>query len=276
MKLIHISDIHLTVPGERMGGLDPHARLSAALTHINLHHADAARLIITGDLAHWGEAAAYEALKAVLDQQSIPVRLMIGNHDDRAMFRGVFEDHPVDRNGFVNHAETVGQTRFIYLDTVQEKTHAGHFGPDRLDWLRDELEGAQRARIFMHHNPMETGVPANDRIALIPDHRAPFAALIRDNRDRIDFVHFGHVHAPIHGTFCGVPFASVPSTGNQSMPDMAEPELLQGAPREPSYHVIRVHEGDTTIHQIPFAWDGPVFAVGTGWSDWAKPASALP
>jgi 3',5'-cyclic AMP phosphodiesterase CpdA len=276
MKLVHISDIHLTVPGERMGGLDPHARFAAAITHINLHHADAVRLIITGDLAHWGEAAAYEALKAVLDQQAIPVRLMIGNHDDRSTFRRVFGDHPVDQNGYVNHAETIEQTRFIYLDTVQEKTHAGHFGADRLEWLRSELDAAQSARIFMHHNPMRTGVPAKDLIALIPEHRAGFAALIQEYRDRIDFIHFGHVHAPIHGTFRGVPFASVPSTGNQSMPDMAEPELLQGAPREPSYCVIGLHEGDTTIHQIPFAWDGPVFAVGTGWSDWAKPVSALP
>ena len=31
MKIIHISDIHLTVPGEEMGGHDPHARFDRAL-----------------------------------------------------------------------------------------------------------------------------------------------------------------------------------------------------------------------------------------------------
>lgn len=56
MKIIHISDIHLTVPGEEMGGLNPHARFARALAHVVENHADAARIIITGDLAHWGNA----------------------------------------------------------------------------------------------------------------------------------------------------------------------------------------------------------------------------
>ena len=66
MKLIHISDIHLTLPGEEMGGLDPHVRFARALADVAENHPDAARIIITGDLAHWGEEGAYEALKAAV------------------------------------------------------------------------------------------------------------------------------------------------------------------------------------------------------------------
>ncbi|MEM6373523.1 MAG: hypothetical protein AAF727_12190 [Pseudomonadota bacterium] len=74
MKLVHISDIHLTVPGELMGGLDPHARFAQALAHVQTHHSDAVRVIITGDLTHWGEAAANDALAAALDGIGQPVR----------------------------------------------------------------------------------------------------------------------------------------------------------------------------------------------------------
>jgi 3',5'-cyclic AMP phosphodiesterase CpdA len=270
MKIIHISDIHLTIPGEEMGGLDPHIRFARALADVAENHADVDRIVITGDLAHWGEAAAYEALKSALAKVSIPVRLLIGNHDDRDTFRKVFTDHPVDANGFVNHAETLDGTRLIYLDSVGDKTHAGHFCAARRDWLEAELAAVGRARIFLHHNPMRVGLPAEDKIALVPEDRAPFKALLEAYGDRVDYIHFGHVHAPVHGRFAGIPFASVPSTGNQSFPDLNETELLKGAPMEPAYFVLSIDGNDTTIHQIPFAWDGPVTSSGTRWEDWAK------
>ncbi|WP_095590652.1 metallophosphoesterase [Actibacterium ureilyticum] len=273
MKIIHISDIHLTIPGEAMGGLDPHARFARALSDICVHHVDAARVIITGDLAHWGERAAYAALRDAVADLPMPVRLMIGNHDDRATFRAVFDTHPADASGFINHAETIDGVRFIYLDTVGTRTHAGHFCAARRDWLRAELAQCQKARLFLHHNPMLVGLPAEDRIAMVAQDRAPFRALIAEHADKIGYIHFGHVHAPIHGRYAGVQFASVPSTGNQSIPDLAEAELLKGAPMAPAYFVLLIDGDDTVIHQIPFDWDGPVMTAGTGWDDWAKPAA---
>lgn len=202
------------------------------------------------------------------------MRLLIGNHDDRATFLEVFPNQPCDANGFVNHAETIGETRFLYLDSVGTRTHAGHFCAARHAWLAGELAGCTRARIFLHHNPMELRLPAEDKIALVQEDRDPFEALIRAHAHKIEYIHFGHVHAPIHGRFAGISFASVPSTGNQSLPDLAETELLKGAPMAPGYHVILIDGDDTILHQIPFAWDGPVFAAGTGWDDWAKPGEA--
>lgn len=274
MKIIHISDLHLTIPGEEMGGLDPHARLSQALAHVATHHPDAARIIITGDLAHWGEKAAYAALQRALADLRIPVRLLIGNHDNRTTFLSVFKDHPTDRAGFVNHAETLDGHRFIYLDSVGERTHAGHFCEARRAWLQNELSNCDRARLFLHHNPMLLGLPASDQIALVESDRPPFRELIAEHSAKIDYIHFGHVHAPIHGCFAGVPFASVPSTGNQSIPDFDEADLLKGAPMAPSYFVLLIHGCDTTIHQMPFTWEGPIVTTGTGWEDWVKPNEA--
>lgn len=274
MKLVHISDIHLTVPGERMGGLNPHRRFAQALDDVRAQHSDATRIIITGDLTHWGEPAAYATLADALTDVPCPVRLLIGNHDDRTAFLSSFPDHPKDPSGFINHAETVGGTRLIYLDTTEPRTHSGHFCAARRDWLESELENCTRARLFMHHNAMPLGLPAEDKIALVPEDRAPLAELLSTYHDRIEYIHFGHVHAPVHGTWCGIPFASVRSTGNQSLPDLTERELLQGAPMAPSYAVILTSDRGTIIHDIPFTWDGPVFSSGTAWEDWAKPVAA--
>ena len=274
MKLVHISDIHLTVPGERMGGLNPHRRFAQALDHVRAHHSDAMRIIITGDLTHWGEPAAYATLVDALTDVPCPVRLLIGNHDNRAAFLRAFPDHPKDPSGFINHAETVDGTRLIYLDTTDPCTHAGHFCSLRRDWLEAELKNCTRTRLFMHHNAMPLGQPAEDKIALVPEDRAPLAELLTTYCDRIAYIHFGHVHAPVHGTWCGIPFASARSTGNQSLPDLTEQELLHGAPMAPSYAVILADDAGTIIHDIPFLWDGPVFSTGTAWEDWAKPVAA--
>ncbi len=271
MKLIHVSDIHLTIPGEEMGGLDPHARFDLALTHIARNHSDAARIIITGDLTHWGEREAYVALRQALDAQPLPVRLMIGNHDARDTFCDVFDGHPQDANGYINHFEDLAGERLIYLDSVNPRTHAGHFGTDRLDWLIATLADCKRARIFMHHNPFSLGLPAEDKIALVAADQPGFHDVLQKNANKIAHLHFGHVHATISGSFAGIPFTCVPSTGNQSIPDMTEPELLKGGPLPPAYNVLLIDGENTIIHQIPFAWDGPVASAGTDWEDWAKP-----
>lgn len=274
MNIVHISDIHLTVPGEEMAGLDTHARLAAALDHMQAHIPEVERLIITGDLAHWGEREAYEALRHTLANVDVPVRLMIGNHDDRTTFLEVFDDHPVDANGYVNHAESMGDTRLIYLDSTAPLTHAGHFGPDRLAWLEAELEACTHARIFLHHNPMELGLPAMDKIGLVQPDRDALRALIHRYAAKIDHIHFGHVHAQISGSYQGVPFTAVQSTGHQSFADLLEPDWLIGAPMQPWFHAIRVTGRDTTVLPIAFSWDGPVSRSGTEWEDWAKPEVA--
>ncbi len=274
MKIIHISDIHLTVPGEEMGGLDPHARFAKSLADVTENHADATRIVITGDLTHWGEVPAYEALKQAISDVDIPVRLLLGNHDNRANFLTVFPDHPVDANGYVNHAETINGVRYIYLDSVGGKTHAGHFGADRIEWLAAELSNATRARLFLHHNPMPIGMPAGDQIALVAADQPAFHALLKEYSDRIEYFHFGHVHTPVHGLFQGVPFASVPSTGNQSIPDLNEKKWLKGGAMDPAYFVLTIEGDQTMIHQIPFAWEGEIGLYGVEWEDWAKEDAA--
>jgi 3',5'-cyclic AMP phosphodiesterase CpdA len=49
----------LVAPGLKLYGLDPRARLDAAIADINKHHADAEVAVVTGDLTHWGEVEAY-------------------------------------------------------------------------------------------------------------------------------------------------------------------------------------------------------------------------
>ena len=99
MKLIHMSDIHLTTPGKTIGGRDPNANFERALTHALNDHADAELLVITGDLSDWGDHHDYVRLRERIADVPIPVRLCIGNHDNRDRFLEVFPEAR-DENGF--------------------------------------------------------------------------------------------------------------------------------------------------------------------------------
>ncbi|WP_224380317.1 metallophosphoesterase [Roseovarius carneus] len=58
MKFIHLTDTHVIGSGD-LYGKDPAARLRAAVQSINAEHGDAAFVVLTGDMTHWGDPAAY-------------------------------------------------------------------------------------------------------------------------------------------------------------------------------------------------------------------------
>ena len=66
MKFVILTDTHFVPRGRKLYGLDPAERLAVAVEKINATHKDISFVIVTGDLAHWGEQAAYASLAGVL------------------------------------------------------------------------------------------------------------------------------------------------------------------------------------------------------------------
>lgn len=263
-KLIHITDTHLVEPGRLLYGLDPQARLAAAVDDINRNHADAALVVITGDLTHWGEGVAYEALREVLDDLIPPCIPLLGNHDDRPTFRGVFPNAPVDENGFIQGRHDVAEGRLLFLDTNQPGTHAGWYCEQRQDWLRHQLAAAgdRPLFVFMHHPPFEIGIGPMDRIGLIQ--REQVAALMRPYRQNLRHVFFGHVHRPIVGSWMGVPFSTMRATNHQVWLDFRAEQLaaVPGSHEPPAYAVVCLRGEDVVIHFHDYLDDSRKFPLG--------------
>ncbi len=114
-----MSDIHLTTPGATIGGRDPRKNFERALTHILRDHHDAELMVITGDLSDWGDRDDYQWLKAAPRPFPIPVRLCIGNHDNRATFLSVFPDLIAEKAVSCRASTTPPPARCLFLDTVQ-------------------------------------------------------------------------------------------------------------------------------------------------------------
>ncbi|MGL3111893.1 metallophosphoesterase [Bradyrhizobium sp. BR 1432] len=179
MKIIQITDLHLVPPGDRLFDNDPGERLKTCLADVAKQHADAELCVITGDLAHHGEQSAYVRLREALKVLPMPVRLLMGNHDDRANFRSVFPEALVDEHGFVQSMLDTTAGRFLFLDTKRSDSHAGLYCEHRQAWLRARLEETQGKPVylFMHHPPLSVHFPPADDIML--DDGAAFG---RDSR----------------------------------------------------------------------------------------------
>lgn len=219
-KLIVFTDLHMLPEGGRIIGLDPFERLRAGVHHVNRHHADAQRVICTGDLAHRGDIESYVRLRSLLDELACPYSLLVGNHDRRENFRAVFDQAPVDGEGFVQQLIDTEHGPLILLDTLFAPpyefpdTYSGYLCEKRLDWLERQLvAAAQRpVHIFMHHPPHATGFAGMDAIAL--RNGEVFYALLR-RHGNVRHIFAGHVHRTISGSRHGIAFSVFKSPCHQ-------------------------------------------------------------
>ena len=269
MKFIHLTDTHFVPPGERLYGLDPAVSLRAAVSDINAHHDDAEMVVITGDLTHWGEPEAFAHLADVLSGLTMPIQLLIGNHDARDTFRSHFPEQSADVNGYIQSVHDTTMGRFVFLDTVLAGTHAGHYTPDRCAWLADTLETADRdVFFFMHHPPFPVHLPALDDIGL--QQATDFRDVVEPHRLKIRHLFFGHVHRPMAGSWIGIPVSTVRAMNHQTWFDM-KAVSLQGSHEPPAYAIVKIDADAVVIHYHDFMYDGPKYAYrDSPWDDWSR------
>jgi 3',5'-cyclic AMP phosphodiesterase CpdA len=265
LRFLHLTDLHLVEPGEMLYGLDPAARLRQAVASMAERHgprsaAPAAFAVATGDLTHFGTPAAYALLREILGALPFPCHLLLGNHDERAPFRAAFPEAPVDPAGFVHHAFPTQVGRFLLLDTKVAGTHAGELGPLRLDWLAEQLSlDAEPVFLFLHHPPMPVGIAGMDAIPL-RDAGALWRVLA-PHRQRIRHLFHGHLHRPIHGSWHGIPFASLRGTSHQVALDLSASTLVPGSHEPPAYAVVQVNAEDVVIHVHDFLDETAIFPM---------------
>ncbi|WP_209599081.1 phosphodiesterase [Ruegeria sp. HKCCSP351] len=258
MKFIHITDIHLVRDSGRLNGGFPSQRLDACLNDIIRWHSDAAFCVISGDLAEFAEEEAYRALKARMVAFPLRSFLLIGNHDDRAVFQSVFPDHPKDANGFVQHRFETDEGVFLFLDSTKDgrDVHEGQLCPARLDWLRQQLILAQDkpTYVFLHHPPFDLGIPLVDEIRLVE--ADAFADALKHGHN-IRHVFYGHVHRMTYVNWRGFPFTSLPSLNHQ-IPLNAASVDGEFCDEPPAYGVVQIGEDQLTVHFNTFLHRNPL------------------
>ncbi|QPH53651.1 phosphodiesterase [Pontivivens ytuae] len=269
MKLLHLTDIHLTTPGNTIAGRDPNANFTRALEHAVKIHPDAEAIVITGDLSDWGERDDYVRLRDQIADLPLPVHLCIGNHDDRETFLSVFPDYR-DTSGFAQRVVPLSLGHAVLLDTWEAGTHAGTFCAARAEWLDTTLSALPGpVWLFLHHNPLPLGIAPFDEIMLLDADR--LGEVLERHTATLRHVFHGHTHLTLSGSFRGVPLTGLRGTNHAGWPDFEATQFLAGSDLNECYGVVLATETGTLIHQVEFGYDGEIRREGSpDKADWDR------
>jgi 3',5'-cyclic AMP phosphodiesterase CpdA len=247
LKLVILSDLHLGPPGSAVNGLDTGARLAEAVAVITRDHADAAMVLVAGDLADRGEVDAYRHLRDLLAPLQMPVHLTLGNHDNRDAFLSVFGPGLDDAMGRVSKVLDAGGYRILLLDTSEPGLVGGRLCQGRLDWLALRLDEAEDRPVIIvqHHHANPLSLPVDE-------------IMLEAAQDYLDVLHrhpdirqviAGHVHLPTTAVWQGIPMTTLAGSHYSVSPHVpgvpGEQRQLEGPAQ---MAVVLADESGVTVH----------------------------
>ncbi len=232
MLIAHISDLHLAGWGRKAYGIAPTAEnLAACVEHINELGTRPDVVLVTGDLANGGLLAEIERAASLLDQLNYPYYVTPGNHDRRDHLWSVFGGRacPARSDGFLNYVVDGYEMRLIGLDSTASGEPGGEICATRAKWLDERLfesEG-QPTILFMHHPPLNCGVPETD----VDGFRgADILGEVVARHQNILRILCGHIHLQAHAGWRGTVVTTAPSMGMELVLDLGS--------RDPSRFVL--------------------------------------
>jgi 3',5'-cyclic AMP phosphodiesterase CpdA len=263
MLLAQISDLHIKRPGAlAYRRVDTAAYLERCVARLNALEPKPDAVVVTGDLVDLGTLAEYETLKKLLAPLTMPVYLLVGNHDDRQALRDVFSDHAHLHTGgeFVHYTVDVGPLRLVALDSQMPQQGAGYLCEARLAWLDTQLAASQGKNVVLalHHPPFISGIGHMDRQRLDPGSAERLAAIV-SRYPNVERVICGHVHRPIFTRFAGTIAVAVPAPAHQVALDLREdaPSAFRLEPPAFALHQYTPAAGLVTHHAYVDEGEGP-------------------
>lgn len=194
MLIAHLTDPHVRRPGEKMADRVPSDELlTAAVTVLAAMDPPPNLVVLTGDLVNDGDRPGgapeqYQHLAEILSSlvrgpRRIPLVVVPGNHDDRAMIRThlgpLLDDGMIDPAAAAHapmtfvienlHAHSdEPPLRLIGLDTLVPGHHHGELGDNQLEWLAGTLaaHSTTPTLVIQHHPPFTTGIDHMDAMGL--------------------------------------------------------------------------------------------------------------
>lgn len=250
--LLHLSDTHLRGPGPRLfDSVDGEASLTAALDAIETSGIAPDAIVFTGDLVDLGEAAAYDAIRALVEPfaERLGARLLwvMGNHDDRGAFREhLLDETPAEPTAPYDRVDELDGLRIVTLDTSVPGHHHGELSAAQLEWLRDVLAtpAPLGTVLAMHHPPVPSVLPLAASVELRDQNR--LADVLRGTDVRAIIA--GHLHYSTFATFAGIPVSVASSTCYAQ--DLTVP-VGGSRPQDgaQAYNLVHVYD-DTVVHSV--------------------------
>lgn len=262
-QLVQLSDTHILSPGRLLDGrVDTAAALRAAVQHIKALTPVPAGVLLTGDLVDAGSPASYAHLRQLLEPLTLPVWLMVGNHDHREAMQAAFPEHRYlldpQARGFIQYTVNLPNMRLVALDTVVPGAGHGALCAQRLDWLEHTLaeEPDKTTLLAMHHPPFRTHIGHMDAMGLL-EGGDEFIRIV-SRHHQIERIICGHIHRSVQCRLAHTVAMTVPSTAHQIALEVGEsPGSYTLEPPAMGLHVWRAGP-DLVTHLLPIGdYPGP-------------------
>jgi len=219
-------------------------------------------VVVTGDLVDAAAADEYEHLTRLLAPLEIPIAVIPGNHDARALVRAQFPAQPYAQGtGALNLLLTVGPLDLVLIDSSVPGAPHGVLDGDTLRWLDATLSmsTARPALLFLHHPPFVTGIKHMDRQNL---RNADDLVPLLKRHPRVRLIAAGHVHRTTLTMFAGIAATICPAPNHTVALDLEEryPPSLMIEP--PAFHLhawfAGREYGELVTHVVPIGdFSGP-------------------
>jgi len=261
MLIAHISDTHISAPGQKTCGVAPMAEnLALAVKSINALDPRPDLVVLSGDVTHSGTRTEARHAADILAGLAMPLFIVPGNHDDRQVLSEVFGPDicPIGAEGFADYVIGGFPLCIIALDTLDPGKPGGRLTTSRLDWLDARLKesGAQPVILFAHHPPLNLGVPESDEDGFVGASGLGRLVAAHPNIERYLC---GHIHLHTNTRWCGTMVTTAPSMGMQLTLDLTQKSASRFFLSHPAY-LLHHWTNDRALITHPiqhFALEGP-------------------
>lgn len=236
MKLIHISDIHLTENGREIWGVNTLDHFHRSIQKIK-ELKDVNGIVVSGDLSDDGSQWTYKYIDRTFAEVGIPTFCCPGNHDNLDEFY-----HGYKPSFYKNSEifELYGWT-FIMLNSAVTGMSRGFFNPDTLSRLIQQSSGL--VAVVLHHPPIEQEGWLNRKLL---ENRNVFNEIIRKAQN-VKLVLYGHTHYHAENVVNGIIYSSASSTGFAFHPYLPKFEIAHA---KEGFSVITLEGNNINIENI--------------------------
>lgn len=226
MRIIHISDIHLTENDHEIWGVNTLNQFCKTIQKIK-EQDGIDGIVISGDLSNDGSRWTYEFIDQAFEDVGIPTYCCPGNHDNLEKFYNGYKPSFIE---ICDEFELCGWN-FIMVNSAVAGMSRGYFNPQLLSRQLSKYCGP--VIIVLHHPPIEQDGWLNRKLL---ENRDEFNEIIH-HAGNVKLVLYGHTHYHTIKTISGVVYSSAPSIGFAFNPNLKKFEIDDG---EEGFNIIHL------------------------------------
>ena len=195
----------------------------------------------------------YGLLAEILAGLPCPVRLLVGNHDNRVALNRVLRPDTPTPDAPHYYAFDHEGYHFVALDSQEPGQAGGALDATQLGWLRDDLaqHREQPTIVFVHHHPWPLGLQWIDTMPL--RNGDELIGALREHPD-VRWIICGHVHLDQAIQRGGLTMLTTPSTCIQLSKVAQAGKMLPGPP---AFRIVDV-AGDALSTRVVHLHGGSV------------------